>query len=225
MQPMYEKLNYLMSNTMPDYNDNIMRGPFTKLTIGNWIDRQPGIITELSYKVNENSSWEIALDEPEGGMKLLILPHVIDVTLSFKPIGANTQGKNKTFAKGNENSNIAQNNNGDINYITGSIMSGEFRDRETIAMGLDGKLDPDIPSIDNINQQRLQPVSITGPEPSGVFKKYLEDQQKESLSLANAQNEAAAIGNQIAAQNIGNPFTTHGFNLPLSTKKPQKKKK
>ena len=214
MRPMYEKLNYLMSNTMPDYNDNIMRGPFTKLTIGNWIDRQPGIITELSYRVNENSSWEIALDEPEGGMKLLILPHVIDVTLSFKPIGANTQGKNKTFAKGNENSNIAQNYNGDINYITGSIMSGEFRDKETFAVGLDGNLDPDIPSIDNINQQRLQPVSTTGPEPSGQLKKYLDNQQQqESLSLANAQNEAAEIGNQIAAQNIGNPFITQGFNI------------
>jgi hypothetical protein len=166
MQPMYEKLNYLMSNTMPDYNDNIMRGPFTKLTIGNWVDRQPGIITELSYRVNENSSWEIALDEPEGGTKLLILPHVIDVTLSFKPIGANTKGKNKTFAKGNENSNIAQNYNGDVNYITGSIMGGTFSPKETFAVGLDGNLDPEVPSVNNINQQRLQPVYLTGPTPS-----------------------------------------------------------
>ena len=225
MQPMYERLNYLMSNTMPDYNDNIMRGPFTKLTIGNWVDRQPGIITELSYKVNENSSWEIALDEPEGGAKLLILPHVIDVTLSFKPIGANTKGKNKTFAKGNENSNIAQNYNGDVNYITGSIRSGEFLDKEPFPVGLDGNLinPDDISSINSITSQRLQPIETVGPQPSGAFRQQLEAEElarrAENAALANAQNEAANIGNQLAAQNIGNPFITQGFNLPLSNRR------
>lgn len=65
MEPMYQKLNYLMSNTMPDYSEGgLMRGPFMRMTVGNWIDSQPGIINDISYTVPQDSPWEIALNEP-----------------------------------------------------------------------------------------------------------------------------------------------------------------
>jgi hypothetical protein len=143
MKPMYQKLNYLMSNMMGDYKEGIMRGPMTKMTIGNYINRQPGIITSLTYKVTNDSPWEIVLDtdnmskgfitdsaipnedsnfEPwslenpsienlDKDTKQLVLPHVIEVTLSFTPIGAQTDGENKLPQRTADQSNIAQVNN------------------------------------------------------------------------------------------------------------------
>ena len=122
MEPMYQKLNFLMSNLMPDYNNNLlMRGPFTKMTVGNWIDSQPGVINSLSYTISNDSPWEIALNEPTpGGKKEMVLPHIIDVNLSFTPIGVHTKGTYQTPKKSTSQSNIAQNWNGSnekSNYI------------------------------------------------------------------------------------------------------------
>ena len=115
MQFIYQKLNFLMGNTMPDYTgEGLMRGPITRLSIGNWIDGQLGIINNVSFKVPQDSPWEIAIDEPEGGKKLLILPHVVEVTLSFTPIGSETKGTNLISAKSLTTSHLAQNNTGDV---------------------------------------------------------------------------------------------------------------
>ena len=112
MQPMYSKLNYLMATLMPDYKDNLMRGSLVRMTVGNYLDAQLGILTSLSYNIPQDSPWEIALDEPEGGTRQLILPHVLEVTLTFIPIGAETQGKNEIEDKNREITFIAQNNTG-----------------------------------------------------------------------------------------------------------------
>jgi hypothetical protein len=87
MEPMYQKLNYLASNMMPDYKDNIMRGPFMNLTIGDYLNTQPGIFTSLQYSVADDTPWEISIDQPEGGSTMYDLPHIIDVTATFIPIG------------------------------------------------------------------------------------------------------------------------------------------
>ena len=87
MEPMYQKLNYLASNMMPDYKDNVMRGPFMKLTIGDYLNSQPGIFTSLQYSVTDDTPWEISIDQPEGGSTLYDLPHIINVTATFIPIG------------------------------------------------------------------------------------------------------------------------------------------
>lgn len=88
MEPMWQKLNYLYSNTMPDYSENIMRGPYNKLTIGNYMYRQPGIIKNLVYSIEDKSPWEIAIDDPEGGGDSVMyeLPHVMNVQMTFAPI-------------------------------------------------------------------------------------------------------------------------------------------
>jgi hypothetical protein len=118
MQPMYSKLNYLMSTLMPEYVNNAMQGNLHRMTIGNYFDGQLGIINSLSYTVPNDSPWEIALDEPEGGVAQLILPHIIEVSLGFTPIGAETKTNNRIEAKSLDTSFIAQNNTGkDINTI------------------------------------------------------------------------------------------------------------
>jgi hypothetical protein len=118
MMPMYSKLNYLMSTLMPEYVNNAMQGNLHRMTIGNYLDGQLGIIDSLSYTVSNDSPWEIALDEPEGGVAQLILPHIIEVSLGFTPIGADTKIENKIEAKSLDTSFIAQNNTGnDIDKI------------------------------------------------------------------------------------------------------------
>jgi len=116
MEPMYQKLNYLMSNLMPDYNGTLMRGPMMRMTVGNWLDGQFGILNSLSYTVPQDSPWEIGL-----GDKYLILPHVLEVNMTFTPIGSQTQATNKLASKSQNTSNIAQNYNGaakgEPNYI------------------------------------------------------------------------------------------------------------
>jgi hypothetical protein len=87
LRPMWQKLNYLYSNTMPDYSENgVMRGPYMKLTLGDYMFRQPGIIKNLTYSIGNDSPWEIAIDEPETGGNLYELPHVMTITMTFAPV-------------------------------------------------------------------------------------------------------------------------------------------
>ena len=84
MMPLYRKLNYLVSQTAPDYRNLRMRGNFVKISIGDLLDRTPGIITSIGLKWQKDYSWEIANDEQDTDM--LVLPHVLDVSVSFTPI-------------------------------------------------------------------------------------------------------------------------------------------
>lgn len=114
MEPMYQKLNFLMSNLMPDYSTAsssqglLMKGPMMRMTIGNWIDGQLCVLNSLSYKVSQETPWEIGLNDEE-----LILPHIVDVTLNFTPIGSQTRKSNELPRKAACVSNIAQNWNGE----------------------------------------------------------------------------------------------------------------
>jgi hypothetical protein len=88
--PMYKKLNYLASVCAPDYSTSgYMRGNIVTLTIGGYFYEQPGIITGLSYEMNDDTAtWEIGIND-EGGYDSSVkeLPHVIKVTgFNFIPI-------------------------------------------------------------------------------------------------------------------------------------------
>lgn len=113
MEPMYQKLNFLMSNLMPDYSEVgdtvgvIMKGPMMRMTIGNYIDGQLCVLNSLSYKISNDTPWEIGLGDKE-----LILPHIIEVTLNFTPIGSQTRSENRLSRKTDGTSHIAQQYNG-----------------------------------------------------------------------------------------------------------------
>lgn len=95
MMPMYQKLNYLASNMAPEYgSENIMKGPFMKITVGNYLYRQPCIINSMTYNVPQESPWEIAMIEPDFSVSsslnanvLYELPHIIEVSMTITPIG------------------------------------------------------------------------------------------------------------------------------------------
>ena len=91
MKPLYQKLNYLISSMAPDYRDNLMRGNIAELTIGDFVLYQPGIITNFDMNIDEDSNWEIALQEPEADATgvdadMHELPHLIKCNMTFIPI-------------------------------------------------------------------------------------------------------------------------------------------
>ena len=89
MMPLYRKLNYLVSQTAPEYKQTRMRGSFVRITIGSLMDRTPGFFNSINLSLNSESPWEIAVNEPEGGEDddgMLLMPHIMEVRCQFTPI-------------------------------------------------------------------------------------------------------------------------------------------
>ncbi len=94
MKPLYQKLNYLKSTLAPDYFSTKMRSSMVEMTVGDYIYQQPGFITDLSIDIDENTNWEIAVNEPESTNKddtkrdadMHELPMMLNVNISFTPI-------------------------------------------------------------------------------------------------------------------------------------------
>lgn len=83
MIPIWRKLNYLASYTMPEYIGGAKpSGPFMRITIGNLFQQTPGFITSLTYTVPEDSPWDIAGDDDEAKQ----LPMYIEVSVSYTVI-------------------------------------------------------------------------------------------------------------------------------------------
>jgi len=102
-QSVYTKLNYLASLMAPDYSDGgFMRGNILKLTIGDYLTEVPGVLTSLSYTIDDNVPWNIPRDNygnvnnnlptetPSPDSEIgrgYTLPQMITVSgFSFKPI-------------------------------------------------------------------------------------------------------------------------------------------
>jgi hypothetical protein len=90
---MYDKLNFLASSLAPEYLDSAtsgyMAGNIAYITLGSYLNDQPGIITSLDYNIPEESPWEIGIDDagdPVGIKDIRQLPHMIEVKLNFIPI-------------------------------------------------------------------------------------------------------------------------------------------
>jgi len=86
LQPLYNKLNYLISQVYPDYSTNgnqTMRAPLVKITLGDYLYRVPGFLENVNITVDNSIPWEINIDDDPS---LQELPHVLDVSITFKPI-------------------------------------------------------------------------------------------------------------------------------------------
>ena len=91
MMPMYNKLNYLQSVMAPNYTPaGYYFGNLIKLHVGAYLYDVPGVLTNLTYTIPQEAPWEIAIgDDTEGVQQrgdTQVLPHMINVSLSFKPI-------------------------------------------------------------------------------------------------------------------------------------------
>lgn len=75
--PLYTKFNYLKSQLYPDYNSaGFMRSPLMKLTIGNYLYRQPGFLTNISTTIEESTPWDIDAQ----------VPTILSLSCQFTPI-------------------------------------------------------------------------------------------------------------------------------------------
>ena len=90
---MYDKLNFLASSLAPEYLDSYtsgyMAGNIAYITLGGYLDDQPGVITSLSYDIPEDSPWEIGIDDfglPVTGSDVRQMPHMIKANINFTPI-------------------------------------------------------------------------------------------------------------------------------------------
>jgi hypothetical protein len=82
--PIYEKLNYLVSQVYPDYSTaGYMRAPLVKVTIGDYLYRVPGFLDSVNVSVDNDASWELNLARDTSTYQL---PKVLDVDIEFKPI-------------------------------------------------------------------------------------------------------------------------------------------
>ena len=85
-QPLWNKLNYLVAQTAPEYKNNRMRGVFSRLTIGDWMNEIPGFFTSIGLNWSTAYPWEIQQD-PEGlDSDVQQYPHILDVACTFQPV-------------------------------------------------------------------------------------------------------------------------------------------
>lgn len=104
--PLYYKLNQVVASTAPDYDEtqSFMRGVFVKLTVGDYLKKVPGFFTQVNLSWNKEYPWEIKAgtneavaasiypsDDPLKGNPTvtytnIVLPHVLDVNMSFQPV-------------------------------------------------------------------------------------------------------------------------------------------
>jgi hypothetical protein len=103
MASIYEKLNYLVGTTAPDYsNAGYMRGNFINMTVGDYLDNVPGIIQGINLKPSFDAGWDIDRDVLDGNplqQSYLQLPRMIEVDLQFTPIHTFTPQFGEAFIR------------------------------------------------------------------------------------------------------------------------------
>jgi len=85
-KPLWRKLNYLVAQTAPEYKNRRMRGVFSRLTIGDWINEIPGFFTSVNLSWNTAYPWEIRHDDTGADADLNEYPHILDVSCEFQPV-------------------------------------------------------------------------------------------------------------------------------------------
>jgi hypothetical protein len=94
MRPLYQKIVALASATAPTYTEQgYMRGTIAKLTVGDYVDKQYGIIESVNYSWDQNYPWEIAMNTPqakegenEADFHQQELPMLLNCQVNFRPI-------------------------------------------------------------------------------------------------------------------------------------------
>lgn len=91
MKPLYQKLNYLVAQTAPEYSpQGRMRAKFNRLTIGDWCNEIPGFFTSVNLSWSNKYPWEINTENigTTGTDNLIMseLPQMLDVSCNYIPI-------------------------------------------------------------------------------------------------------------------------------------------
>lgn len=90
--PMYRKLNTLASSLAPQYSGKgYMGGTINVLTVGDYLDNQPGIIESLNFSIPKESPWNVIVDKQFNAgetddIQNGELPFMMEVQMKFTPI-------------------------------------------------------------------------------------------------------------------------------------------
>ena len=63
-----------------------MRGVFSRLTVGDWMDEIPGFFTGVNLSWNTAYPWEIKYDKNGADSDVNQYPHILDVSCEFQPV-------------------------------------------------------------------------------------------------------------------------------------------
>ena len=102
----YRKLNFLVSNTFPDYTTaGYMAGPLVQLTMGGWCYELPGFLNSITLDIPQESPWEIGINTlGKFDKSVKEMPHMCNVTMQFTPIHPfRPQKQNNTYTEDNQN--------------------------------------------------------------------------------------------------------------------------
>jgi hypothetical protein len=84
LKPMWRKINYLSTYTMPDYRNGRLVGPFMRITIGNLFQNTPVFIESLTVSVPDEATWEL---NAEGKSDVRQLPTMAEISVTLKYLG------------------------------------------------------------------------------------------------------------------------------------------
>ena len=99
LKPLYEKLNRLAGTTAPTYQNGLfMQGVFSKITIGDYVQKLPGFFTSVDFSWQTAYPWEIGdVDDGSALEGTPRVPHILDVSVSFQPVHDFAPQYDKTF--------------------------------------------------------------------------------------------------------------------------------
>jgi len=109
MIPLYNKLNRLLGTTAPRYGKaGLMLGNFVRITIGDYFNNMPSIISSINLKPSFEAGWEINRNDvgtiiTDGDKNIGIgqIPKLIEVDLGFTPLHKFTPQYGKDFVRTN----------------------------------------------------------------------------------------------------------------------------
>ena len=171
MKVMYQKLNTLIGGAMyPSYKKNKMRGSMVRMTVGDLLENQPAIITNLTLNVPDETSWEIAIDtqnDPNGNGTSnsdYTLPFMVTGNITITPIYNFLPQKslsNSFFILPNENLKEGKGNlhwiNGDMRKLETSIQKNNVANSQQYDATYRKNIsDSKTVSTTNVNQTSIQ---------------------------------------------------------------------
>lgn len=88
LRPLYRKLNFFAGVTAPSYDTNgsFMRGVYTKVSIGDYLQAVPGFFSSINLSWDTNYPWEIGFDADGEENDVPRNPTILNVSTTFKPI-------------------------------------------------------------------------------------------------------------------------------------------
>lgn len=174
--PLYDKLNILASQIYPDYGANsFMKTPVVKMTIGDYIYRQPGFLNSINLSIESDYPWEIKLNKTE---EIAQLPQVIKADCQFTPLHNFLPKRTDTISSVN----------GIIPNITGLINSERYK--------IDPSVRSDLPIFNTspLNPQ-LNTTGVVLPNTSGAPR--IGDTGQQNRFGIVAPNPSLRFGNTI----------------------------